>query len=278
MDGNIEISSSNMYYFVNAYMNDMVMYTSDPSQHMLLGTQSNSVSALDIYADYVRVNRKLNHTCNACFGSVYEQDPKAAVHVIGDLFLDSNDKPWNEDHGPGLVARYSTFAGQDAAYIQASEKVSGNVRWHNLIMESSNVYLNTNGVNRMFITHDGFVGVGHSNPGVALHVNGHIYGTGDIVSFSDLRKKTNLEKITRALDKVGELNGYTFNKIGQVGDKRYCGLIAQEVEAVIPELVYTVNEEKSVAYGNSVALLVEAVKELTVRLKLLESRLDNVDA
>ena len=75
--------------------------------------------------------------------------------------------------------------------------------------------------------------------------------------------------ISEALSKVQEIRGITFNREGQ--PDRKAGVVAQEVEAVMPEVVKT--DElgyKSVCYGNLVGLLIEAIKELNGRLEELE--------
>jgi hypothetical protein len=80
--------------------------------------------------------------------------------------------------------------------------------------------------------------------------------------FSDQRKKMNIEVIPNALAKVLQLRGVTFEKLDD-GDRRHSGIIAQEVEKVLPEVVYTAEDGmKSVAYGNMIGLLIEAIKEL----------------
>jgi hypothetical protein len=106
------------------------------------------------------------------------------------------------------------------------------------------------------------VGIGTTNPNYALDVTGEIYASGDVIMFSDERKKTNIEVIPNALEKVLQLRGVTFEKLDD-GNRRHAGIIAQEVEKVLPEVVYTAEDgTKSVAYGNLVGLLIEAIKEL----------------
>ena len=81
------------------------------------------------------------------------------------------------------------------------------------------------------------------------------YGT------SDQRTKTNIKTIDNALFKVLQLRGIEYNDI-EIGDRRI-GLIAQEVEGIIPEIVHTNNEGvKALAYGNMAGLFVNAIKEL----------------
>jgi len=106
------------------------------------------------------------------------------------------------------------------------------------------------------------VGIGKTNPAYTLDVVGDIYASGDLVAVSDERKKTNIEPISNALDKVLQLTGITFDQIDG-DDRRHAGVIAQEVEKVLPEVVYTDKDGmKSVAYGNIIGLLIEAIKEL----------------
>ena len=108
----------------------------------------------------------------------------------------------------------------------------------------------------------GNVGIGTTSPGYKLDVNGTIYASGDVIMFSDERKKTHIEAIPNALEKVLQLRGVTFNKLDD-DNRRHSGVIAQEVEKVLPEVVYTAEDDtKSVAYGNMIGLLIEAIKEL----------------
>jgi len=98
--------------------------------------------------------------------------------------------------------------------------------------------------------------------------------TGDITaanfnSTSDERKKNNIITIPNALDTVSSLRGVNFDWI-ETG-LAATGVIAQEIEELLPEVVST-NEDgfKSVAYGNMVGLLVEAIKELKAEVEDLK--------
>ena len=80
------------------------------------------------------------------------------------------------------------------------------------------------------------------------------------------------ERIENALDKVLDLRGVYFNRIGKTYDEREVGVIAQEVEKVLPELVKEGPDGmKSVAYQNLVAVLIEAVKDLKAEIDNLKS-------
>ena len=105
----------------------------------------------------------------------------------------------------------------------------------------------------------------------AIDTSGNGTFAGTMTSNSDASLKTNVVTIVSALDKVDALRGVMFDRIST--GKREMGVIAQEVEAVIPELVFTdANGVKSVAYANTVALLIEAIKELKSEITDLKSQ------
>jgi len=98
----------------------------------------------------------------------------------------------------------------------------------------------------------------------------------DVTAFSDNRFKEDIETIPDGLSKVCKLRGVTYNRIDieNYGD-RHMGVIAQEVEKVVPEVVKTDKSKekiKSVAYGNMVGLLIEAIKDLKNEVDELKNR------
>ena len=109
----------------------------------------------------------------------------------------------------------------------------------------------------------------------SIYGDGSIKAEGDITAFSDGRYKTNIVTIDNALDKVRQMRGVYYHKDDDL-DNRKVGVIAQEMEEIIPEVVMTDTSEekkKSVAYGNLTAVLIEAVKTLAERLERLEEKL-----
>ena len=116
------------------------------------------------------------------------------------------------------------------------------------------------------LTTTGKVGIGGAVSTTAetkLYVHGDILATGDVTASSDRRLKTDIKRIENALDKVCSLGGYTY----VMNDKPSSGLIAQEVLEVLPEVVHGSEETNySLAYGNIVGLLVEAIKELKEKI------------
>ena len=105
----------------------------------------------------------------------------------------------------------------------------------------------------------------------SISVSGSITATGDITAYSDARLKTHIETITGALDRVRKLRGVTFSR-RETGN-RGVGLIAQELAPIVPEAVMTHEDGLlSVAYGNLVGVLIEAVKDLADKVERLEAR------
>jgi hypothetical protein len=94
---------------------------------------------------------------------------------------------------------------------------------------------------------------------------------------SDERIKTNIKTIENALDKTLLLRGVEYNDIRIEPEKKKIGLIAQEVELIIPEVVHTDPETtiKSIEYQNLVGLLIEAIKQLNNKVSNLENILKN---
>jgi hypothetical protein len=128
------------------------------------------------------------------------------------------------------------------------------------------------------------LGVGISNPepdsGVRLSVGGDIFTTGTVVTLSDKRVKSNFEIIQEPLKKICALNGCTYNVKNIKGEidfrRRHTGLVAQDVMNVLPEAVYDMSDGmKTVAYGNLVGVLVEAMKELVSRVEKIELIFNN---
>ena len=151
--------------------------------------------------------------------------------------------------------------------------------WGNIERGSSNFNLTVSQQDKdfVFLGNDGGSGI------VAARIDmsdaGAFICKGNITAFgdtSDIRLKENVEVISDAINKVKQLKGITFNY--KKDGKKSTGLIAQDLEKVLPEAVYETSdvddEDKHLAvrYGNTVGLLVEAIKELEARVKELESK------
>ena len=97
---------------------------------------------------------------------------------------------------------------------------------------------------------------------------GDFTASGNVTAYSDERLKSDIVTIPDALEKVKALRGVNFTKDGEAST----GVIAQEVQKVIPEVVQQNDEYLSVAYGNLVGVLIEAVKELSAEVEALKAK------
>lgn len=175
----------------------------------------------------------------------------------------------------GTIGAGSTVANQigfgvDSSLIGAtnnygfySNLASGTGRW--------NFYANGTAANYFA----GDVGIGIAPSGTyKLEVSGDAAAT-NFVTTSDRNKKTNIATITNATGKVQALRGVTFDWVAD--GKASTGLIAQEVELVMPQVVHGDEGSKAVNYGSLVGLLVEAVKEQQTTINQLLARVAQLE-
>ena len=136
-----------------------------------------------------------------------------------------------------------------------------------------------NDVNSMIINLDGksmYINNGLDSKLSINGTSGSLVTEGDITAFgsvSDRNRKENIVKIDNALEKVAQISGYTFNYIGD--ETPMTGVIAQELEEVLPEVVYETEspdgtQSKAVRHGNIVGLLIESIKELKAEIDELK--------
>lgn len=133
-----------------------------------------------------------------------------------------------------------------------------NAKWAINMDENSEVRLYFNGIEKL----------NTSNNGVGI--SGELTASGNVTAFSDVRLKSNIKTIEDPLGKITKLRGVNFTK----DDKPNIGVIAQEVQKVLPEVVHQSDEYLSVAYGNMVGLLIEAIKDQQKQINELKSKLE----
>ena len=92
---------------------------------------------------------------------------------------------------------------------------------------------------------------------------------GNVTAYSDERVKDNIVTIADALNKVNRMRGVYYTSVP--GGTPGTGVVAQEIQAVLPEVI-VINQDGmlSVAYGNIVGVLIEAIKELSVEVEQLK--------
>ena len=183
--------------------------------------------------------------------------------------------------GIGAAGNYSNNAyynGSDWKYISSSfggvnyYQNDGTHNWR--VAGTGTAGNNITWIEAMRITSGGNMLMGTTTDnGERLYVSGAIRATSTITANSDITLKKNLLKIENALEKVEQINGYTY-EFKADDSKRHAGVIAQEIQTVLPEIVNKGNDGiLGVEYGNISALLIEAIKEQNIKIKNLETLL-----
>lgn len=128
------------------------------------------------------------------------------------------------------------------------------------------------------------VGIGTESPGNELYVVGDITATGAITELSSIKYKTNVGQMSDALEKIRNLRGvnYTWRTDEypemKFSEDQQVGLVAEEVQKVIPQLVHSDNNgEMSVDYSKLTAVLIEAFKEQQKLIEELSNRLEELE-
>jgi hypothetical protein len=101
--------------------------------------------------------------------------------------------------------------------------------------------------------------------------SGDFTAAGNVTAYSDARLKENVQTIRDAVNLVGRMRGVFYDRVdtGKAG----VGVIAQEMQEIVPQVVIRNSDDTlSVAYGNLVGVLIEAVKELSARVEALEGK------
>ena len=131
------------------------------------------------------------------------------------------------------------------------------------------------------ITYNGPINIGQATPyafivnatssrfsGGNLTLDNDLLIGGNITSTSDKRLKENITPLSDCLTKIKKIGGYSFTRNDlEDKNKKYLGLLAQEVEEVFPDLVTETNGTKSINYQSFVAVLLECIKELNDKLE-----------
>lgn len=154
----------------------------------------------------------------------------------------------------GMAMGYEDNQGN--SYIQV-QRMDGTTSYQNLTLQPNggNVLIGTN-----------------SNSGDRLYVSGTIRATGNIIANSDLTLKKNLKLIDNPIDKLMQLNGYAYQ--WKSNDEHQYGVIAQEVEKILPYAVSTGNDGiKGVSYNQIIPVLIEAIKTQQAEINSLKSKL-----
>jgi hypothetical protein len=122
------------------------------------------------------------------------------------------------------------------------------------------------------------VGTSTTSGSYRMYIAGGLYAEGDVVAFSDRRKKENIVTVDNAIEKLMQLRGVYYTKIGDETNKRKIGVIAQEVEQIVPEVVtYAPDvDEYGVDYGKFAGLFIEAIKDQNEIIKTQQKEIEEL--
>jgi len=178
--------------------------------------------------------------------------------IIGDNI---NNNSILQTFGSVIIGTSNIDTSSYSLYVNSNVKINSNIIITGNISGSNNAtFLNT-------------VTVGQSTTpalnlsGYQLNINGNMGLTGNIFTISDETLKTNVKTYNNALDRIINCRGVTFNYINNF-DKINIGVIAQEIEKIIPEVVETNNGIKNVNYLALIGVLIEAIKELNKKIDI----------
>jgi hypothetical protein len=185
--------------------------------------------------------------------------------------------------GSGSAANFTLFSidGANGRLFEVTDDLSDSLFSVNTIaglpvieaFANNTVRMGQFGQQALFVTATS-VGMGNEAPAYKLDVTGTIRASADVIAFSDARVKTDVITIENALDKVKALRGVTYIRVDTEDKSRKMGVIAQETEKVLPEVVQQDdNGRYSVAYGNIVGVLIEAIKEQQLQIEELKLKI-----
>jgi Chaperone of endosialidase len=121
----------------------------------------------------------------------------------------------------------------------------------------------TYGINALSFSANG------SSEHMRIDSTGNVTAAGNVTAYSDIKLKTDIQTIDNALDKVLKMRGVMYTRLDT--GLRGTGVVAQEIKEVLPEVVIE-GETLSVAYGNIVGVLIEAIKELKAEIEQLKGK------
>ena len=187
---------------------------------------------------------------------LYNDDWFRNNHSGEGMYNQNTGQHWYSDHDD----YWNIAGGSGANGIRFRDEYDGTIRGYVYANSSSQI---------------GFLNSGGSWS-LQCDNSGNVTATGNVTAYSDARLKTNVNTINDALSIVGKLRGVSFD--WKESGKPSIGVIAQEVEKVLPELVLTQqvldptgeSEIKSVDYGKIVGVLINAINELKAEVDELK--------
>jgi hypothetical protein len=247
----------------------------------------NNAGTFQFNAPISTANNVQGSSITSSAGSYYGQASHLMMNDNNDGWLRLNNASnfGNGVYTPGTLRCDGAHYLGANAYITASSETYGTVQIGGLTNGGYYGYGMVDGRQSMFMSNSTDVGI-YCNAGTGsgwimyddtgtTHFSHSIVSAGTVTGSSDIRLKRDVETITGALGKVKQLTGVAFTLIKT--EERSIGLVAQDVERVVPEAVRTDRDGfKSIAYGNLAGLLVEAIKELESEVATIRARVETL--
>jgi hypothetical protein len=241
-------------------------------------------------------NLNLGDNVKALFGSVsgdlqiYHDGSNSYIYDAGTGTLNIRASSAINLQTPGGAASLATFSenGANTFYYSGSAKLattSTGVQVTGEVLSSTGVF-GLDGGDKMSFANNSHIDWNISNATeMRLEADGDLHVDGNVTAYSttisDERLKENIQPIEDALSKVSQLKGCTFTYTAD--GRESAGLIAQDVEKVLPSAVIETklplkiddgNEYKVLQYDQTIGLLVEAIKELSAKVEELSSKVE----
>ena len=212
---------------------------------------------------------------NVGIGNFSSIDPAQKLHVIGNILMTgslngnaNNTSELGSYPGGGAIKRIRMTQGGEIHF--------GDTTTSNFLGITEGVVDNFSDQDRIGIYFRNEMKF-FSNSNTLRHtfdVSGNYTAVGNITAYSDIRLKDDLQPIEDAVSKVQKLRGVTYVRNDNEDENRQAGLIAQDVELVLPEAVREAEDGiKTVNYNSTIALLVEAIKEQQEQINQLKKEI-----
>lgn len=137
----------------------------------------------------------------------------------------------------------------------------------------------TDGVSRAIHANSNLIGFLTSGGGWAAYVDnsGNLVATGNVSAYSDESLKTNVRTVDNAVEKVKAMRGVYYDRVDDAHPR--VGVIAQEMQTVLPEVIYQTGEGLlAVAYGDIAGVFIEAIKAQAIAIEDLQNRVKALEA
>ncbi len=225
------------------------------------------------------------------WGSLYQYGPVTDYSIKMQMNAASPDRgfTWGREGNPPIAALNSTSGNFQINGFMRANRYYSDDKYYSLAGTDDNdsfgnPWYGMGRKNGNIVNFNGWGGIAFRTGGsnTTIDTSGNFSTPGDVIAFStsDKRFKDNIQRILNPIDKIMLIGGYTFdwNSKQDVHSGKDVGVIAQEIEAVIPEIVTTRdNGYKAVKYDKLVALLIEGIKEQQLEIEKLKKLTKNLN-